>query len=272
MTMITLSRILRAAVLCALCPYSAPSAFAQADPKPSPEQVRKEKEDHKAKVDEALKAFSDQYKKAAGPDAQAAAVKQHLGGDPKDARIVQRLAAILDGAPEPVLTAAAGALARYGDDPALARGAASALGAALDKYKTNETLAVMLCRALGDLGSDAGVPPLLKWIDDENLQIARAAIEALGKIRAREGIPPLIKLALKVERGKVDLNFAPLTARGGAARASGQQRYLFLYPLTIRMLASITGQTFREATEWEDWWQKHGATFTVPGKEPGAKR
>ena len=226
-------------LLCVLCP-SAPSADArQPDvPKPSPEQVRKEKEDHKAKVDEALKAFSDQYKKAAGPDAQAAA----------------------------------GALARYGDDPALARGAASALGAALDKYKTNETLAVMLCRALGDLGSDAGVPPLLKWIDDENLQIARAAIEALGKIRAREGIPPLIKLALKVERGKVDLNFAPLTARGGAARASGQQRYLFLYPLTIRMLASITGQTFREATEWEDWWQKHGATFTVPGKEPGAKR
>ncbi len=267
--------LLAAAVLCALCPSSAPSAFAQ-DPKPDPAAVKKEKEDQKARVKAVLDAFAKDYKNN-DPDARAGAVLSHLGSL-QDPKTLERAAGILGGEHEKVKIAACEVLGRFKDDPRLNAAAASALLPAIGMNKKNNTVVLAVFKALGDLGNEAAASELHKWIDDNDTPLARAAIDAVGKIRARSSIPELIKLAQKLDRANGSLISGGRAVAGGgynqaaAAQQEAKKRYDDLYTPAMTALGNITRQSIGSAGKWEEWWKKNQSTFIVPGKEPKAAK
>ncbi|MHC5040598.1 MAG: HEAT repeat domain-containing protein [Planctomycetota bacterium] len=116
----------------------------------------------------------------------------------------------------------------------------SAMGRSRKQVELHETI----IWALGELGDAGAVKVLAKNIwggagGEGWGHTARIKIEALGKIRHHSAVDELVKM---VDDGRRRWH--------GAVR-----KYV------MGSLRKLTGQTFRSAREWKDWWKKNRSSF-----------
>jgi hypothetical protein len=55
-----------------------------------------------------------------------------------------------------------------------------------------------------------------------------------------------------------------LPGGGSAGDPDAPKRARLLVPLITKSLASITRQEFRTVAQWQEWWRKNEADFSVP--------
>ncbi len=256
------------ACLCVLCPSSAPSAFAQADPAAGgaaadkaaaaadKEAAKAEAKKHKEEVDAAIAAFKKGLKGDAA--AQASAVGELKAA--KDDKLIAMLAPLLCSGPVEVREAACSALAEYKGMGKSTPKAAAALAGGLGPNKKNESVLVSILSALGDLEDESQLAVLHKSMEEQETGVARAATAATGRIRSRNSIDVLIAAAKKLERGKSDVQFA---AGGVSLGNAGNDRYDALFSPTLDALKTITGQDLPDSKAWEAWWKQNKGTFKV---------
>ena len=219
---------------------------------------------------EALEKFAAAYK-AKDASARASAVTE-LAKTPHE-KVTAKLAALL-----------------VVDDLTVRIAAAKGLGAAAGEYRQKASAA--LSRAFGP---NAGQPLVLAALVDalESIQTglglavvkatlrsmdsatSRAAIEAAGQVRDKSFVSPLIDHARFLEAAAREaMNVGPngRTVTGGGLPGVGgtagdpdaPKRAKLLVPLIHKALASITRQEFKTVAEWQEWWRKNEADFSVP--------
>ncbi len=135
---------------------------------------------------------------------------------------------------------------------------------------------LMAAAALGEIGAEAAVKPLLKVLKDKDDRVRVAAADSLGRLRAADAVEPLIAM----------LEDAVWTVRGAAVEALGEiGDRRAVGPLVERIgkeegrlqldcakaLAALTGENFGAVPEaWKRWWKEKGSALGAgEGPPPG---
>ena len=116
--------------------------------------------------------------------------------------------------------------------------------------------------ALKDLRQEAALGPAHRYLDDRDAQVAEAAIDITGTIRARSSIEPLIRLMKRL----VSSGDGYSSGDGSFEVPADEQlrrRARQLQTAARKALRSITGESWTSIEEWEAWWKRNAATFTV---------
>jgi HEAT repeat protein len=205
------------------------------------------KKAHDEEVRAALDAFKKAFKGGDLEKAQAVRLLEKV----RDRKIVSQLGAVLSDPGVETRKAAAETLAGYEKD----RDAASVLAKALPAAKKEPQMQIAYLNALGAIRDWSATPAVIGQFDNPDLEVSRAAMRAAADLRDPAAIPELIDFT-------GDRTGGPAAARAdsfGDLRARRAQVKIAA-GLALRRL---TGESFREGQQWEDWWKAEGARVTA---------
>jgi HEAT repeat protein len=221
--------------------------------------------------EDALKAFAKGYA-TADPNGRAAAVAELART--QTLPIMSKLGELLTADQPPVRISAAKGL---GDFKEQKPKAAAVLIAALGADSKEFDVEAALLTALGTLAEESGLPAIHQRFNskepkDTNHLVPKAAILATGLARSRESIEPLMELLKELEKaaGVTDNPKSPKNAGSGVRGVPGggsnpqKDRAKALIPSIIKAMQLISREKWATAKEWEIWWSRQKATFTVP--------
>lgn len=187
----------------------------------------------------------------------------------KSAKICAKLASLLTTEVGEVRIAAAKGLQEQDDRK---HSVAYLLAAVQPNAKEPDVLAAILS-ALGKLGEEAGVSEVNKHIADENIDVAKSAVEAAGGIKSTTSFDPLIKALKECEdalkprtpgNGGAGGRFGGLGRFGagnGQNPRDARERANMLKPEITKVLVAMGKVNCQDAQDWENWWKEHRATW-----------
>lgn len=219
---------------------------------------------------EALEKFKTAYKSKEASD-RAIAVAE-LAKTPHE-KVYARLAALLAVDDVTVRIAAARGLGTATGEHR--KKASAALSKAFGPNAGEPFASAALVDALESIQGGLGVAVAKANLRSTDPATSRAAIEAMGQVRDKSFVSPLIDHARFLEAASREAtNVGPngRTVTGGGLPGVGgpvgdpdaPKRARLLVPLIHRSLASITRQDFRTVADWQEWWRKNEADFSVP--------
>jgi hypothetical protein len=206
-------------------------------------------------------------------------------------KVVARLGSLLTHEDKGVKIAAAQALSGFqSTSEDLKKSASHVLGSALTAGANvrDEDVMGALFSALGNLQEESSASVLKNHFEDRNGKIAAAAVGAAGPLKSKTLIEPLISLMRECEKTMGSGSGAasggggsasgkgvkaPKTTKGGGGGGGGssspdpeaakKERANTLIPACQAALQLLTGQALSGSDEWEKWWSKNRATFTI---------
>jgi hypothetical protein len=131
-------------------------------------------------------------------------------------------------------------------------------------------------RSLGELAAVDALDTLHKILWEKPFELARHSVDALGGIRSKSSIPQLIKLLREAEQVPdagldevfIELPIGGLGAGGAVlddARNEMRARNRILHLPVLKTLNVLMGQDLPTHRDWQEWRQKEGSRFQVPG-------
>lgn len=237
-------------------------------------------DDEKARDEEAKKKieeFKAQLKKAKSDDEIEAALK--FLGELQHPRCLKELIPYLKNPKDPIKVAAAKEVAKYKDNKEAAGALADALAPLVSNPKVEKAVVEALFGAFGDVGHKGSVEKIHAYIQHKVNEIAKAAIQACAKVKSVKSVQPLIDMLKQLEAIQ-DPNKAaggqgtppgglpgmPNLPAGGQAQQQQLQQDMWnrkqeLTPEVLQALKIITGEAKALAKEWQEWWNKNGASL-----------
>jgi HEAT repeat protein len=223
-----------------------------------------------APATEALERFKTAYKSREVSD-RATAVAE-LAKTPHE-KVYAKLAALLVVDDMTVRIAAARGLGTATGDHR--KKASAALGKAFGPNAGEPLVSAALVDALESIQGGLGIAVVKANLRSMDTATSRAAIEAAGHIRDKSFVPALIDHARFLEaasREATNVGPSGRTVTGGGIPGVGgpvgdpdaPKRAKLLVPLIHKALASITRQDLKTVADWQEWWRKNEADFTVP--------
>ncbi|MBI3855419.1 MAG: hypothetical protein HY293_06985 [Planctomycetes bacterium] len=231
-------------------------------------------QDDKALQSAIRKFQEDYYKLGAREDDKISAINylaQH-----HHEKIVRVLSPLVSEGSLSVRMITARALSQFSGIDLAGKELLSSLQAQANSGKKMSAVRIEILRALGALRYKPAAADIVKLIPDREVWVAKAAIDAIGKIRVAEAVAPLIKALSRIEskEGDAEVTVNPLddliegVSKGNLYRTDARQpkrpteRELLREPLQTA-LQSITKQSCGGAKDWDAWWSKNKATFSV---------
>ena len=140
--------------------------------------------------------------------------------------------------------------------------ASMTLIAGLDPNSKEPEVVTTIFAALKTLGEPVSLQAAYQYIDHKDAKAAEAANGLTGSIRSRNSIDPLLRLMKKLR-----------TSGDGYSSGDGnfdvppdeqlRERARLLQGAASKALQSITGQTLSSVEDWDAWWKRNAATFTI---------
>ncbi len=187
-------------------------------------------------AEEAIKKMKASFE-GASIEKRAAAVQEALGVEHE--KVIRAVGEVFFREPNPVRVAAARALGEV-DHPA----SVEVLLKALPANQNRAEVMPEIVKALGKLGYQSACPALheyVKRVGDPDVRLFLPdVVEALGRLGSATSIDPLVDLLRKMETGR---------------RAWVNEGELIR--VTERALRAITGQDFRRALDWDNYWRQN---------------
>ena len=246
-------------------------------------------QDDAAAAKESIDTFKTAYAKSKDAKARAEAVAE-LAKTQHDS-VAVKLGSLLTTDHKDVRIAAATGLGTFNKTAELKGAAAKQLGQALSSGANAREVDVRVAifAALGSLQEESSCNVVKSHFEDRDSKIACAAVSAAGAIRSKTLIEPLIAVMRQCEQtlkspsappsGPAPLTGTGLPIKGGKAPPNPQgptpnpkdvdketkDRANAVLSAAESALNSITKQDgLRTSDDWERWWIKNRATFTVP--------
>ncbi len=228
-------------------------------------------------VDEALRAFRSDYSRPGVRDEDRIRAVETVSRH-RHEKVARALAPLLIQAPLPVRIVTARKLACFQDVPCAADSLHASLVHGRNSGKNGRSVRISILQALGSLKASGAARTVDKLVRDDDVWVAKAAIEAAGKIRAKSSVDVLVQALKRLDGSQGDRDVAldlfegqiPRTDMRGIIlrEATGKdgsvtERDVLRGPL-MAALSSITRMSFSCAREWQSWWQDHRRVFTVP--------
>jgi hypothetical protein len=187
----------------------------------------------------------------------------------KSGKVCAKLASLLTTEVGEVRIAAAKGLEGQDDK----KHAVAYLLAALPPNSKEFPVVAAILSALGKLGEESGAPEVNKGIANENLDVAKSAVEAAGEIKSPTSFDPLIKALKECEEAlkpRDKNNPGGKFGGGGLGRLGGgngqnprdaRERATMLKPEIQKVLVAMAKVNCQDAQDWENWWKEHRATW-----------
>jgi len=112
--------------------------------------------------------------------------------------------------------------------------------------------------ALGQIGTEQVVQPLLACLDNPNFKFPAPVLEALGNLRVKKAIPYLIRYLRHPDphvRGIANTSLMVTTGKAMGFHATADE-----------------AQREAAVQKWERWWKQNEATFQPPGRGTAPRR
>lgn len=223
-----------------------------------------------ASATEALEKFKTAYKSKEASDRALAATE--LAKTPHE-KVYAKLAALLVVDDMTVRIAAAKGLGTATGDHR--KKASAALSKSFGPNAGEPFVSAALVDALESIQGGLGIAVVKANLRSMDAATSRAAIEAAGQVRDKSFVSPLIDHARFLEAASREAtNVGPngRTVTGGGLPGVGgtvgdpdaPKRAKLLVPLIHKSLAAITRQDFRAVADWQEWWRRNEADFTIP--------
>jgi hypothetical protein len=221
-----------------------------------------------------IKFNQDYYKSGADLDDKISAVN-YLARY-RHEKVVRHLAPLLTEASIPVRIIVARAFSQFCGVELASKELLNGLHAQANSGKKQAAVRIEILRSLGNLRYKPASVGIVRFVDEKDVWVAKAAIDASGKIKFPEAIPPLIKALHRIEskEGDAEITVDPLDILEGVDPGSifkrdarepkrPSVRELLKDPI-VDSLRKLTGQSYTAAKDWDTWWQKNRATFKIP--------
>jgi hypothetical protein len=216
-----------------------------------------DKKDEKQLVKERIKKFRDQLRRAKEPRAKIDAINELTSI--KHQEILKELLRYLYTGGEGFRKVIIKKVSEYKGERLAAKG----LIQMVDRYKRGtkwKHLVPYLLEHIGKLGYKPVALKINPLIGDPDLEIACAAVKALKHIRNKASIEPLIRLLAQLERIEIK-DYDPDNPRD-PKRLLFERKQRLMQPIKDT-LASLIGQYFETAGEYNDWWKKNKRDFKI---------
>ncbi|HYF00726.1 MAG TPA: hypothetical protein VEJ18_17525 [Planctomycetota bacterium] len=229
------------------------------------------------KLDEQAKARLAEFKKeyrTAKTDQERADKIAGLSalGSPKHPRILDELKTYLRNPVPEIAIAAAEQVAKYEKN----KDAADALMSAASARREKDVI-VKCVRYVGDVGYRGVTSKVVGLFRHKEVDVAREAVDTCAKLKAKDSVDPLLALWRELEQIKDDKDpnggigggLGGGLGGGGVAGTNSigdeqRKRKETLTPAVEDALGKISGETFKNLKEAQDWWRRAKSTFKDP--------
>jgi len=216
--------------------------------------------DDKAAVDEAIKRFNKAF---ANPNASARATAVTELGATKHDRTLKMIIPLMSADVTEVRSAAASALAGFGDWKKLVT---PSLQGAMQSNAKDPKVQKAILTALGKLADPLGLPTIHGNFREPSMAVTTAAIDAAGLARQKESMDALLELQKDVMKWLKNKQAGPYRKDDGQQGNDEEikGRLDSIQKLIIKAFQDITKEKWATANEWEIWWGKKKANFEIP--------
>ena len=241
----------------------AASLSAQDDKK---EEAKKKDDEAKAKIAE----FKKELKTAKTAADQAKAL-EILGGmdHPK---ILDELKGYLKSPSADIAIAAAEQIGKLSKNKDAAETLVATAGARRDKESIVKCL-----RYAGDVGVRSIVPKLTGFFKHKETDVAKEAVDSCAKLKAGAAIDPLLGLWRELDQIKDEKDQGGVGGGLGGGlggnltgtntlQDESKKRKSDLTPAVESALDKITGESFKNLREANDWWRKYKGSWKEPAE------
>jgi hypothetical protein len=222
---------------------------------------------------EALDKFKADIK---GKDAAGRSAAVEELAKTKSAKVCAKLASLLTMEVGEVRIAAAKAVGEQEDK----KHAVAYLLASVPPNAKEPTVLAAILAALGKLGEEQGAVEVNKHVADEQIDVAKTAVESAGEIKSATSFDPLIKSLKECEdvlkprdKNAPGGGFGgrlgnPLGGKAGANSNNPgltfkemRDRATALKPEILKVLVSMAKINCQDSADWENWWKEHRGTW-----------
>jgi HEAT repeat protein len=211
---------------------------------------------------EALERFATAMKTAATPAARASAVSE-LSRTPHEKTLPKIAPFVVSDAKE-VRIAAAKGLGNFKDYKAKA---SAILQGALGGINAKEPdVQAAVFEGLAMLRDETALPLVHKNMRGDYVKASKAAATAVGKMRFKESMEPLIELLTDIDKWLAKKQGGGYKDDKGQAgdEAAQKSRLEDLRKSVIQACKDITKEKWATSEEWQIWWSRKKANFTIP--------
>jgi hypothetical protein len=245
----------------------------KADAKSDREAAREAVKEASKAADVAIKTFKESYKPNVSEGERAAAV-QALGAEAKHDKVIRKLGQLCGSDVAGVRTEAAKALSSVTGEE-LQKTASGALLSALAANVKFPEVCAEIYAGIAHHDQLAHIVAISSFFEHRETEFAKQAILGAGKCGKKHSIPGILSVMKKyrgsgfsakdgkLPRGK-NLPGLPRLPRGAGKLDTDNTpppRGKVLFDAALEAMKAITGSSFDQYDDWEQWWKENARTF-----------